>query len=124
MPKPPAGFWTGWLDINCRQFYGKRFVKVNGKKLEVGNKEQADKIVEDLEKAKYRLIEVAEKEVKRYPAPPLITSTLQRSAGNRFGWSAKKTMREAQRLYEEGLITYHRTDSVNLSVVAVEKVRK
>ncbi|AKM79074.1 MAG: topoisomerase protein [Candidatus Beckwithbacteria bacterium GW2011_GWB1_47_15] len=99
-------------------------VKVNGKKLEVGNKEQADKIVEDLEKAKYRLIEVAEKEVKRYPAPPLITSTLQRSAGNRFGWSAKKTMREAQRLYEEGLITYHRTDSVNLSVVAVEKVRK
>ncbi len=99
-------------------------VKVEGKKLEVGEKQAADEMVEDLKKAEYRLTEVAEKEVKRYPAPPLITSTLQRSAGNRFGWSAKKTMREAQRLYEEGLITYHRTDSVNLAGQAVEKARK
>src|SRR3989344_4440751 len=62
-------------------------------------------------------------EVRRYPSPPFTTSTLQQAAANRLGMSAKKTMMLAQALYEHGLITYMRTDSVNLSVQAIEAVR-
>jgi len=53
-----------------------------------------------------------------------MTSTLQRTASTRFGYSAKKTMREAQQLYEKGLITYHRTDSLHLIAGVVEKISK
>ena len=98
--------------------------KITGKKAEIGSKAIADEVVGDLKKADYQVLEVKQKEVKRYPIPPFMTSTLQRTAGNRFGWSAKKTMREAQQLYEKGLITYHRTDSVNLSKQALARVRK
>jgi DNA topoisomerase-1 len=61
--------------------------------------------------------------LNRHAYPPLITSTMQRLAGNRLGWSAKKTMTMAQKLYENGFITYHRTDSVNLAKEAVEMAR-
>ncbi|MCX6817118.1 MAG: type I DNA topoisomerase [Candidatus Beckwithbacteria bacterium] len=76
-----------------------------------------------LAKASYQVKNVETKEVRQWPLPPFITSTLQRSAGNRLKWSAKKTMRQAQQLYEQGLITYHRTDSVNLAMEAVGKAR-
>jgi len=84
-------------------------------KLEIKNKVQADKILEELNGAKYTVKAVEKKETKRNPAPPFTTSTLQQAAWQRFKFSAKMTMSLAQRLYEEGNITYHRTDSLNLS---------
>ena len=74
----------------------------------------ADAIVHDC-KSPYTVSAVDKKEVKRSPGAPFTTSTLQQEAGRRFSFSSKKTMQIAQKLYEEGYITYHRTDSVNLS---------
>src|SRR3990167_3721180 len=68
--------------------------------------------------------EVKTKDAKKYPSPPFTTSTLQQVASTKFGFSPKKTMRVAQDLYEQGLITYMRTDSVNLAPQAVEAARK
>lgn len=93
-------------------------------KAEVKTKEEADSIVSDLEGAKYKVQDVVKKEVKRNPYPPFTTSTLQQAASNLMGWSAKRTMQIAQNLYEQGLITYHRTDSTNLAIEAVSAARK
>ncbi|MCL5010858.1 MAG: type I DNA topoisomerase [Patescibacteria group bacterium] len=90
----------------------------NGKpvdKLEIKNKEQAEKILKNLQGGEWRVDNVEKKEIIRNPLPPFTTSTLQQTASTRFRYSAKKTMVVAQQLYEQGLITYHRTDSVNLS---------
>ena len=85
---------------------------------------QAEEAAAVLNQAEYLVKEVKTRQVKQWPWPPLMTSTLQRSAGARLGWSAKKTMHEAQNLYEQGLITYHRTDSLNLSEEAVRQARE
>ncbi len=98
--------------------FGASLIKKDGKildKLEIKNKEEADKVLEDLNSADYIVGAVERKETKRNPAPPFTTSTLQQAAWQRFKFSAKMTMSLAQRLYEEGNITYHRTDSLNLS---------
>ncbi len=92
-------------------------------KQKIQNKEQADNILKDLEIAKYTVKDVKKREVKKKAYPPFTTSTLTQAAARMFGWSAKKTMSAAQKLYEEGLITYHRTDSLNLSVDAVSAAR-
>jgi len=84
-------------------------------KLEIKNKEEADKIISDLMGAEYRVAGIEKKEIKRNPFPPFTTSTLQQEAWRRFKFPAKFTMQLAQRLYESGSITYHRTDSLNLS---------
>ena len=99
-------------------------VKIDGKTAAVKNKKDADKIIAGLEKAKYKVFEVRKKEVRKSPYPPFTTSTMTQAAARIFGWSSKKTMSMAQKLYEEGLITYHRTDSFNLSKAAIEQVRK
>ncbi|PJE63223.1 type I DNA topoisomerase [Candidatus Roizmanbacteria bacterium CG10_big_fil_rev_8_21_14_0_10_39_6] len=78
---------------------------------------------ERLEKEHYSLRDVAETIVKRSPPPPFITSSLQQHASTTMGYSAKKTMRTAQALYEKGLISYHRTDSMTLSTAFIAKVR-
>ncbi|MBU2051653.1 type I DNA topoisomerase [Patescibacteria group bacterium] len=88
------------------------------------NKAESQTIVNDLEAANYQVLKVDQKTLNRHAYPPLITSTMQRLAGNRLGWSAKKTMTMAQHLYENGLITYHRTDSVNLAQEAIASVRQ
>ncbi|OGE27368.1 DNA topoisomerase I [Candidatus Daviesbacteria bacterium RIFCSPHIGHO2_01_FULL_40_11] len=98
-------------------------IEKDGKKLEIKNKEEADGHVKNLEKSEYRVSKVTKKEVRRFPYPPFTTSTLQQAAANKLGMSAKKTMMLAQALYEHGLITYMRTDSVNLSVQAIGAVR-
>ena len=98
--------------------------KIEGKKAEIKNGKQADEISKDLEEAKYSVLEIKTKDVKKYPNPPFTTSTLQQTAATRHGFTAKRTMRIAQNLYEEGLITYMRTDSVNLAQSAVSAVRK
>ncbi|MCL4398120.1 type I DNA topoisomerase [Patescibacteria group bacterium] len=92
-------------------------------KQEIKNKEEADKIVGELRGAQYQVTDIQSKEVKRNPYPPFTTSTMQQAASNLFGWSAKRTMQIAQNLYERGLITYHRTDSTNLAIEAVNAVR-
>ncbi len=99
-------------------------VKINEKIAEVKNKKDADGIISDLEKAKYTVFDVRKKEVSKNPYPPFTTSTMTQAAARIFGWSSKRTMSIAQKLYEEGLITYHRTDSFNLSSQAVDTVRK
>src|SRR5207253_2347652 len=84
-----------------------------------------------LRAAAYRVREVREREVKRSPAPPFTTSTLQQEAARKLGFSSRKTMRMAQQLYEgvelpgegqTGLITYMRTDSVNIAEAALAEI--
>ncbi|MBU4210941.1 type I DNA topoisomerase [Patescibacteria group bacterium] len=72
----------------------------------------------------YLVENVVEKERKRSPLPPFTTSKLQQNASRLFGWSGKQTMSVAQKLYEKGLITYHRTDSVSLSSKAINDFRE
>ena len=81
-------------------------------KFEIKNEKEANEILKDLEKAEYKIIDIQKKEIKKYPQPPFTTSTLQQEASHKLGFSAKQTMRIAQQLYETGLITYHRTDSL------------
>lgn len=92
-------------------------------KKEIENKEQADKILSDLKVAKYKVLDVKKREIRKSPYPPFTTSTMMRAGARIFAWSAKKTMRVAQELYEQGLITYHRTDSTNISNLAIDKAR-
>ncbi|MCD6094605.1 type I DNA topoisomerase [bacterium] len=84
-------------------------------KLEIKSKKEADKIIKDLKGAEYRIVSIEKKSVKHNPVAPFTTSTLQQEAWKRFHFPAKFTMSLAQSLYETGLITYHRTDSLNLS---------
>ena len=78
--------------------------------------------VEHCRQAHFQVADVNVKPLKRTPAPPFTTSTLQQEAARKLGLSVKQTMRLAQRLYEEGLITYMRTDSVNLSNLAINTI--
>lgn len=116
-------------------------VETNGKKIEVKEKfnlydgdytiaktiiddaKRASEIAEDLKTKEFTVSDVAEKQSKRNPAPPFTTSTLQQEASRRFGFSGKRTMSLAQKLYEEGFITYHRTDSIALSKQAISQMR-
>lgn len=82
----------------------------------------AQAIVEDVQ-SPYTVSAVEKKEIRRNPGPPYTTSTLQQDAGRKLYFSSKKTMQLAQKLYEEGFITYHRTDSVNLSDQFVGEAR-
>jgi len=84
-------------------------------KLGIKIKEEAEGIIKELEGAEYKITDIVKKEVKRSPLPPFTTSTLQQESWKKFRWTAKKTMQIAQQLYETGKITYHRTDSLNLS---------
>jgi DNA topoisomerase-1 len=93
-------------------------------KLGIKTKREADKILKDLKEAEYKVINIEKKETKRNPLPPFTTSTLQQEAWQRLHFPAKLTMQIAQRLYETGLITYHRTDSLNLSEMALFEARK
>ena len=99
-------------------------IKIDDKKAEIHNQKDAELIVSDLQKAEYKVLEVRKSEVKKNPYPPFTTSTMTQAAARNFGWSSKKTMSIAQSLYEEGLITYHRTDSLNLNAAVVEKARE
>ena len=108
---------------NDETTFAATLIEKDSKKLEIKNKEESDGHLKALEKADYKISKITQKEVRRYPYPPFITSTLQQTAANRLGFSAKKTMMLAQNLYEQGLITYMRTDSVNLSTQAIGQVR-
>lgn len=87
------------------------------------NKQEADAALKALDKAVYVVAKREDKPTRTRPNAPFITSTLQQAASTRLGFSVKKTMTLAQRLYEAGHITYMRTDSTNLSADAVNAVR-
>ncbi|MFA5839671.1 MAG: type I DNA topoisomerase [Candidatus Margulisiibacteriota bacterium] len=94
---------------------------------------EAKQILSELDGAQYTISQITKKESRRYPTPPFITSTLQQEASRKLGFSAKRTMMLAQKLYEgmdlkdegrHGLITYMRTDSVRIATEAETAVRK
>ncbi len=87
-------------------------------------REEAEAMLERCKTADFTVEKSECKPVKRYPAPPFTTSTLQQEAGRKFGMSVSQTMSVAQKLYEQGLITYMRTDSVNLSSLAIAKCKE
>jgi DNA topoisomerase-1 len=98
-------------------------VKKGGKKLDqfaIKNEKEAKEIVEDLKNAQFKVQKVTRKEVKRNPPEPFTTSTMQQVSWQNFKWPAEKTMQVAQQLYEQGYITYMRTDSLNLSELALK----
>ena len=84
---------------------------------------QATAVATALEQAAFTVMSMETKPYRRRPQPPFTTSTLQQAAGNRLGMSSRQTMRAAQGLYENGYITYMRTDSVTLSQEAIEAAR-
>jgi DNA topoisomerase-1 len=79
------------------------------------DKKAVEEILERARNDKWIILEVKQTEIKRSPRPPFITSTLQQAASSRLGFSPSRTMSIAQKLYEQGLITYMRTDSLNIS---------
>ena len=113
-------YWEIYATVKNEELKNNNSFTIQLIKQIVKTKEQADKILEELQKAKYQVSDVKKRVVRKNPYPPFTTSTMTQTAARIFGWSAKKTMSAAQKLYEEGLITYHRTDSLNLSVDAVK----
>lgn len=110
-----------------------KLIQRNGKKIEIGNKEQADAVLSELNGAEYRIKKISRREQKRNAAAPFITSTFQQEAARKLGFSNKRTMAVAQQLYEGielgqegavGLITYMRTDSTRISGEALAEVRQ
>jgi DNA topoisomerase-1 len=89
----------------------------------VGKAGEAEKIATESKAAAWSVVDVVETEQKQRPVPPFTTSTLQQAASNRLGFTAKRTMSAAQKLYEAGHITYMRTDSQNLSTAALQEIR-
>jgi len=131
----PQEYWTihAMLDAGKPPLFEAKLFKHNGEDIAVANQESADKIVAAVSKAKWQVASVAQKEKRRNPPPPFTTSKLQQAAYNRLRFTAKRTMGIAQKLYEgvelgdEGsvaLITYMRTDSVNVSNDALIQVRE
>jgi DNA topoisomerase-1 len=113
-------------------FKARSFALADGTKLDIGSKDEADRVVADLGKAEYAVKRVATKQVARQPAPPFITSTLQQEAWHKLRFTAGRTMAIAQQLYEGlplgkegsvGLITYMRTDSTHVAASAISEAR-
>lgn len=88
------------------------------------NSDEAHDFLEQCSRSSYEIVKLEIKSLKRSPAPPFTTSTLQQEAGRKFGFSVAQTMSVAQKLYEAGKITYMRTDSVNLSSLALNTAKK
>ena len=116
------------LNQDKRTFSARLYGSAAGKKMEVKSKEEADAIVQALEGKDYTVTKLTTGNRRKVPAPPFITSTLQQEASRRLGFTALRTMRAAQTLYEGvdvaghgtmGLITYMRTDSLRISDEAV-----
>lgn len=114
-------YWEIYCKVKAQKSSEKEVFTVQLIEEKIGNGVKADEIVKDLKKAKYIVSDVKKREVVKNPYPPFTTSTMSQAAARIFGWSAKRTMSVAQRLYEEGFITYHRTDSVNMAQTAVAR---
>ncbi len=104
-----------------------RLITLDGSKLEKFDLNSEAKALEakaKIEAQNFAISNVERKKANRYPSPPFTTSTLQQEAARKLRFSAKKTMQVAQKLYEDGLITYMRTDAVNLSQEAIAACRE
>ena len=130
-------YWT--VDVELETTKGERLTaylaKLNGKKLDkfdLDGKDKAEAARQAIDAANFTVDGVEEKRVKRNPAPPFTTSTLQQEASRKLGFTARRTMKIAQELYEGvpldgeriGLISYMRTDSVQLSRTALDDARR
>jgi DNA topoisomerase-1 len=124
----PEEYWTikALLEKEEKEFEASLIKKGKEsiKKLDIKSKEESDNLLKELEGAKYIVEKVEEKETKKNPLPPFTTSSLQQTSWNRFKYSAKRTMSLAQNLYERGFITYHRSDSLNLSTLSLGLAEK
>lgn len=129
----PEEYWSltaKFLSEKKDEFLAK-LTKYRGENFVPKNKEESDGVLKNLEGASYKIDAIDRKETRRNPAPPFTTSTLQQEAARKLGFTVKKTMMVAQKLYEgveidgghEGLITYMRTDSVNVSQQALAQAK-
>jgi DNA topoisomerase-1 len=121
-------YWTisAILEKNNQTFEAQLF-KINDKtldKLEIKNEEGAKEISQKIKQADFSVFDLKQKTIFNSPFPPFTTSTLQQESWQKLRFSSKQTMMLAQQLYEQGLITYMRTDSVNISKQAIAMVRK
>ena len=128
----PVEFWKIKTEFNTPQLKAE-LAKINAKTAKVNNEAEAKIIESSCKAGQYILEDIEEKESKRNPAPPFTTSTLQQEASRKAGFGVKQTMIVAQQLYEGsvtipghtgGLITYMRTDSVNLSTFATSMAKE
>ncbi|MDX4060300.1 type I DNA topoisomerase [Aliarcobacter skirrowii] len=129
----PEEYWKIKADFINPEL-SSELAKKDGKNIKVKNEKEARDIENSLNSGSYKLIDIEEKESTRNPAPPFTTSTLQQEASRKIGLSVAQTMMIAQQLYEGnvanipnhtgGLITYMRTDSLNLSTVATTAAKK
>tara|TARA_Y100000590_G_scaffold419618_1_gene521505 strand:- start:1197 stop:3689 length:2493 start_codon:yes stop_codon:yes gene_type:complete len=112
--------------------YEAKLHKIDGSSFTLGNEELAGEVVREVKKLDFRVTHVKRRERRKNPTPPFTTSTLQQEAAKRFGFSARRTMTIAQRLFEGvelgkrgpvGLITYIRTDSTRVSDEAINQAR-
>ncbi len=121
----PEEYWE--VDLTTTTSQGDeliaRVIQVNGEEYKPTKEEHVTAVHDWAPKATYTIQSVEKKQRKRKSLAPFTTSTLQQQASTRLGMSAKRTMQLAQQLYEEGLITYHRTDSTNLSEQSLEMAR-
>ena len=141
----PQEYWTIEADLfqasvkkpSKADIFRATLVARSGKKLDkfaIPSKDSADEILSDLDAARYLVSKITRKDKKRSPAPPFTTSTLQQEASRKLGFTAKRTMQVAQRLYEGidvggsegtvGLITYMRTDSLFVAREAQAEARE
>ncbi len=122
----PEEFWEVHANLLANADENIRFEvrKHNGEKFRPGDEETTNRATAELEQLPYVVSRRKDKATRSKPSAPFITSTLQQAASTRLGYSVKKTMMMAQRLYEAGYITYMRTDSTNLSADAVESCRQ
>ena len=116
----PEEFWIITAETETKK--GEKIVFIYNKKLT--NEKDANAVLDQARKNEWRVKTVTEEEGKRNAKPPFITSTLQQVASTRLGFSPSSTMRIAQKLYEAGHITYMRTDSTNLSSIAMIAIEK
>ncbi len=120
----PEEFWNFLVEVSKDGEKLKiKLIKKDGKKYIPKKEQEVKEIEEMLDNHAYKVVDIVKKELKRNPYPPYTTSTLQQSANNVLGFSAKKTMTIAQRLYQAGYITYMRTDSVYLAQKAIKEIR-
>ena len=127
-----VAFESRMVSLGGRRLAGSKDFGADGKLTAAGAKDQvvqldeaqASAIAQALEFATFTVASMETKPYRRRPVPPLTTSTLQQTAGNRLGMSSRQTMRAAQGLYENGYITYMRTDSVTLSQEAIAAARE
>ncbi|PPK52185.1 type I DNA topoisomerase [Marinobacter persicus] len=123
----PEEFWQLHADLNAEVAKDPvRFevTRYNDKPYRPNNESQSNEHVARLKEGAFKVAKREDKPTRSRPSAPFITSTLQQAASNRMGFSVKKTMMLAQRLYEAGFITYMRTDSTNLSQDAIISCRE